>query len=243
MAELKYKRILLKISGEGFCNQSGFGLDGEALEGLAGQINELQQMSVQLAIVVGAGNFVRGVTLSSQTSVHRITGDQMGMLATVINAIALQDVLESLGTPTRVLSALSITAICEPFIRRRAIRHLESGRVIILAGGTGNPFFTTDTCAALRASELATDVLIKATKVDGVYSADPVKDPAARFFERLTFAEVLEKELQVIDRSAVSLCRENHIDIVVCNLLKSGTIGRVVRGEKAGTIISDSPVG
>jgi len=240
MAELKYKRILLKVSGEGFCNQSGFGLDGEALECLAGQINELQQMSVQLAIVVGAGNFVRGVTLSSQTSVHRITGDQMGMLATVINAIALQDVLESLGTPTRVRSALSITAICEPFIRRRAIKHIESGRVIVLAGGTGNPFFTTDTCAALRASELAADVLIKATKVDGVYSADPVKDPDARFLEKLTFAEVLEKELQVMDHSAVSLCRENQIDIIVCNLLKSGTIGRVVRGEKAGTIISDT---
>jgi uridylate kinase len=240
MGSLKYKRILLKISGEGFCDQSGFGLDGSALESTAAQINELQQMGVQVAVVVGAGNFVRGTTLSSQTSVHRVTGDQMGMLATVINAIALQDILESLGTPTRVLSAISITAICEPFIRRRALKHLESGRLVVLAGGTGNPFFTTDTCAALRASELAAEVLIKATKVDGVYSADPVKDPDARFFERLSYAEVLEKQLRVMDHSAVSLCKENHIDIVVCNLLKSGTIARVVRGEKTGTVISDS---
>jgi len=164
----------------------------------------------------------------------------MGMLATVINAIALQDVMESLGTPTRVLSAISITSICEPFIRRRAIKHLESGRVTILAGGTGNPFFTTDTCAALRASELGADVLIKATKVDGVYAADPVKEPEARFFDRLRYSEMLEKQLKVMDHSAVSLCRENHIDIVVCNLLKSGTIAQVVRGEKVGTVISDS---
>lgn len=240
MAELKYKRILLKISGEGFCDQSGFGLDGKAIQDLAAQINELTKMGVQSAVVVGAGNFVRGVTLSRQASVHRVTGDQMGMLATVINAIALQDVLESLGTPTRVLSAISITAICEPFIRRRALKHLESGRIVVLAGGTGNPFFTTDTCAALRASELAADVLIKATKVDGVYSADPVKDPRARLFEKLTFGEVLEKNLQVMDHSAVSLCRENHINIVVCNLRKSGTIAQVARGEKVGTIIRDT---
>ncbi len=240
MSGLQYKRILLKISGEGFCHQSGFGLEGEALEGLAGQINDLVQMGVQTAVVVGAGNFIRGATLSSQTSVHRVTADQMGMLATVINAIALQDVLESQGMPTRVLSALSITAICEPFIRRRAIKHLESDRVVVLAGGTGNPFFTTDTCAALRASELAANVLIKATKVDGVYSTDPKKDPTAQFFKKLTFSEVLEKNLRVMDHSAISLCRENHIDIVVCNLLQSGTIAQVVQGEKVGTIISDS---
>lgn len=240
MAELKYKRILLKISGEGFCNQSGFGLDGKALEELAGQINQLSQMGVQCAIVVGAGNFVRGATLSSQSSVHRVTADQIGMLATVINSIALQDVLESLGTPTRVLSAISITSICEPFIRRRAIKHLESGRVVVLAGGTGNPFFTTDTCAALRASELAADVLIKATKVDGVYSSDPVKDTSAQLFETLTFSDVLEKDLRVMDHSAITLCQENHIDIVVCNLLKRGTITRVVRGESTGTVISSA---
>lgn len=238
MAELKYKRILLKISGEGFCNQQGgFGLDGKALAELAGQIRELSKTGVQTAIVVGAGNFVRGATVSRQSSIHRVTADQMGMLATVINSIALQDVLESLGTPTRVLSAVSITAICEPFIRRRAIKHLESGRVVVLAGGTGNPFFTTDTCAALRASELGADVLIKATKVDGVYSSDPVQDSTARFFESLTFSEVLENDLRIMDHSAVSLCRDNHIDIVVCNLLKPGTITRVVQGETAGTVI------
>ena len=238
MPQSKYKRVLLKISGEGFCGASGFGLAASELDNIAQQINELPALGVETAVVVGAGNLVRGATLSRETSVHRVTGDQMGMLATVINALALQDVLESHGASTRVLSALEMAAVCEPFIRRRAIRHLQEGRVVILAGGTGNPFFTTDTCAALRASEIQADVLIKATKVDGVYSADPVENPAAKFHEKLTYKQVLEQDLRVMDHSAITLCRDNNIDIIVCNLMKSGTVRRVAVGEKVGTIIT-----
>jgi len=238
MAELKYKRMLLKISGEGFCKAGGFGLDGEALTGIAAQINQLRDMGVQPAVVVGAGNFVRGATLSSQANIHRVTADQMGMLATVINALALQDVLESSGTPTRVMSAIEVSAVCEPFIRRRAIKHLENGRVVVLAAGTGNPFFTTDTCAALRASEIQAEVLIKATKVDGVYSADPVKDAEAKLYNRISYSDVLDMDLRVMDHSAVSLCKENDIDIIVCSLLESGTMARVACGEKIGTLIT-----
>ena len=238
MAELKYKRMLLKISGEGFCKAGGFGLDGEALTGIAAQINQLRDMGVQPAVVVGAGNFVRGATLSSQANIHRVTADQMGMLATVINALALQDVLESSGTPTRVMSAIEVSAVCEPFIRRRAIKHLENGRVVVLAAGTGNPFFTTDTCAALRASEIQAEVLIKATKVDGVYSADPVKDAEAKLYNRISYSDVLDMDLRVMDHSAVSLCKENDIDIIVCSLLESGTMARVACGEKVGTLIT-----
>ena len=194
MAEIKYKRMLLKVSGEGLCGPGG-GLGGNEINSLAQQIHQLHQMGVQPAVVVGGGNLVRGAQLSSQISIHRVTGDQMGMLATVINAIALQDVLEEKGSPTRVLSAIGIEAICEPFIRRRAIRHLEKGRVIILAGGTGNPFCTTDTCAALRASELQSELLVKATKVDGVYSADPIKDPNAKLYKKLTYEQVLADKL------------------------------------------------
>lgn len=238
MAQLTYKRMVLKVSGEGFCGPDGFGLDGAKLETVARQIKELRDMGVEPAIVVGGGNLVRGATLSKQGCVHRVTGDQMGMLATVINAIALQDALETLGTPTRVMSAVGVTAICEGFIRRRAIRHLEKGRVIILAGGTGNPFFTTDTCAALRASEIQAQVLIKATKVDGVYSADPVREPDATIYDRLSYDEMLSRNLAVMDRSAVALCQDNHIDIIVCNLLKEGCVSRVARGERLGTVIS-----
>jgi len=238
MAELSYKRIILKISGEGFSGAGGFGLSQDGLEGLAGQISELVHIGVEPAIVVGAGNLVRGACLSEETSVHRVTADQMGMLATVINAIALQDVLETHQIPTRVLSAIEMARICEPFIRRRAIRHLEKKRVIILAGGTGNPFFTTDTCAALRAAEIQADVLIKATKVDGVYSSDPVKDPSAKKYDRLTYREVLQNELKVMDHAAISMCRDNHIDIVVCNLMKPGTVARVAQGKRPGTLIT-----
>jgi len=238
MAELRYKRVLLKISGEGLCRPDGFGIDGDALEQTAAQLSELRQMGVEPAVVVGAGNFIRGARLSSQTSVHRVTADQMGMLATVINAIALQDVLESQGTPTRVLSAYAVSAVCEPFVRRRAIRHLEKGRVVIFAGGTGNPFFTTDTCAALRACEVQAEVLIKATKVDGVYSADPVQDRSAVKFDRLRYREVLDKDLRVMDHPAITMCRDNAIDILVCNLMKAGTVARAACGEQVGTIIS-----
>ena len=238
MAKLKYKRVLLKISGEGLCRRDGFGIDGEALEQTAAQLTELRQMGVEPAVVVGAGNFIRGARLSSRTSVHRVTADQMGMLATVINAIALQDVLESQGTPSRVLSAYAVSAVCEPFVRRRAVRHLEKGRVVILAGGTGNPFFTTDTCAALRACEIQAEVLIKATKVDGVYSADPVHDPTAVKYERLTYRAVLDQDLRIMDHSAISMCCDNNIDILVCNLMKPGMVARAACGEQVGTIIS-----
>ena len=238
MTELKYKRILLKVSGEGFSGTGGFGLSREGLEILAAQINELVQIGVQPAVVVGAGNFIRGKTLSEETAVHRVTADHMGMLATVINAVALSDMLETQGTPTRVLSAIEMSRICELFIRRRAVRHLEKNRVIILAGGTGNPFFTTDTCAALRASEIGADVLIKATKVDGVYSADPVLDSGAKKYETLSYREVLQKDLKIMDHTAITMCRENNVDVIVCNLMKPGTVARVARGEKIGTLIN-----
>ena len=238
MGKLKYRRVLVKISGEGFCGRGGVGLSSEALEGLSGQIGELSKLGVQVAIVVGAGHLVRGESLSEQTGISRATADQMGMLATVINGVALQDVLEGSGVATRVLSAIGITAICEPFISRRAVRHLEKGRVIILAGGTGNPFFTTDTAAALRAAEIQAEVLIKATKVDGVYSADPMKDSQATMYERLDYSEVLSQDLGVMDHSAISLCKENGIDIIVCNLMNGNSVCRVVRGEKVGTVIT-----
>ncbi|MFC1782544.1 UMP kinase [Planctomycetota bacterium] len=239
MANLKYKRMLLKISGEGFCDTNGFGLEGPALENVARQIGELCRMGVQPAVVVGAGNYVRGATLSQQCGVHRVTADQIGMLATIINSIALQDILEAQGCQTRVLSAIEVRAICEPFIRRRAINHLEKKRVVILAGGTGNPFFTTDTCAALRASEIQADVLIKATKVDGIYSADPKKQSQATLFDKLSYNDVLDKNLKIMDHAAVSLCQKNQIDIIVCNLFKQGAVAKVAQGEKIGTLVSN----
>jgi len=238
MSDLKYRRLLLKISGEGFCAPGSFGISNQELNTLAEQIQQLHQLGAQTAVVVGAGNLVRGANVFRTTGIRRTTADQMGMLATVINAVALQDVLEAKGTPTRVLSAIGITSICEPFIQRRAIRHLEKGRVIILAGGTGNPYFTTDTCAALRAAEIQAEVLIKATKVDGVYSADPFVDQTATLFANLTFADVLQNDLKVMDHTAISLCKENHIDIVVCNLLKSGTMAKVACGQAIGTRIT-----
>jgi len=233
-----YKRIVLKISGEGFCRPGGFGLDADQLERMAREIREVSRAGVQVAVVVGGGNFLRGSAAAKQARVPEATAHHMGMLATVINAVALQDVLEAKGTPTRVLSAIGITSICEPFIQRRAIRHLEKGRVIILAGGTGNPYFTTDTCAALRAAEIQAEVLIKATKVDGVYSADPFVDKKATLFTTLTFTDVLQNDLKVMDHSAITLCKENHIDIVVCNLLKSGTMAKVACGDPVGTRIT-----
>ena len=233
-----YRRVLLKISGEGLSGPGGSGLSSEHLARSARQIAELHHMGVQVAVVVGAGNLIRGADLSNAVGIGRVTADQMGMLATVINALAMQDVLESQGVPARVCSAIGITALCEPFIRRRAIKHLDSGRVILLAGGTGNPFFTTDTCAALRAAEIGAKVLIKATKVDGVYSADPVKNPAAIRFNRLTFDDVLAKKLAVMDQSAIAMCRENEIDIIVCNLMADGVVARIARGERVGTLVT-----
>ena len=238
MATPKYRRVILKISGEGLCKSGGFGLDPQEVTRIAKEASAVAATGVQMAIVIGGGNFIRGQTLASAGHVQRATGDYMGMLATCINALALQDTLEDMGVPTRVLSAIEAKAVAEPFIRRRAIRHLEKGRIVILAGGTGNPFFTTDTCAALRASELGANVLLKATKVDGVFSADPNKDASAQRFERLTYTEVLTRQLRVMDMTAVSLCMESNIPIIVFNMKKPGNIGRVVAGEDIGTLIT-----
>jgi uridylate kinase len=238
MGELKYKRALLKLSGESFCKSGGFGIDGEQLASLAERIVHIQKLGAEIAIVVGGGNFLRGETFSQKSHIPRHTADYMGMLATVINACALQETLEKMGQPTRVLSAIEVSAICEPFIRRRAMRHLEQKRVTILAGGTGNPFFSTDTCAALRASELDANVLIKATKVDGVYDDDPIKNPKAKLFDKLSYQDVLNKNLRVMDHAAISMCSENKIPIIVLNIFQKGNITKALLGEKIGTIIS-----
>ena len=240
MAAIQYKRVLLKLSGESLCKPGGFGIDGDVIESIAERIANICKLGPQVAIVVGGGNFLRGATFSQKSHIRRTTADYMGMLATVINASALQETLEKVGQPTRVLSAIEVAAICEPFIRRRAIRHLEQGRVVILAGGTGNPFFSTDTCAALRSSELGAELMIKATKVDGVYTDDPIKNPGAKLIESMTYQDVLEKNLKVMDPSAVSLCRENQIPIIVLNIFKDGNITRALQGEKVGTLISDA---
>ena len=233
----KYKRILLKISGEGFCKEGGFGIDADELHNIARQCVEVAQMGVQLAIVVGGGNFIRGATFSQHGHFPRATADYMGMLATVLNAVALQETMEKMGQPTRVQSAISVYSVCEPFIRRRTIRHLEKGRCVILAAGTGNPYFTTDTSATLRATEIQADVLLKATKVDGIYSADPKKDPTATMFHDVTYEQVLRDELKVMDLTAFTMAKQQKIPLVVFNLKRDGNIARVVRGEKVGTTI------
>jgi len=237
MAKSKYNRVLLKLSGESFCKPGAFGIDGEALESISERIADLCRLGSQVAIVVGAGNFLRGEAFSRDSHIPRNTADYMGMLATILNASALQETLEKLGQPTRVLSAIEVSAICEPFIRRRAIHHLECQRVAILAGGTGNPFFTTDTCAALRASELDANLLIKATNVDGVYSEDPKTNPNARLFKKLSYDDVLKKNLKIMDQSAISLCKENNIPIIVLNIFKQGNITKAICGEDVGTLI------
>lgn len=237
MAKCEYNRILLKLSGQSFCQPGGFGIDGPQLNSIARRIRDICKLGPQVAVVVGAGNFLRGQTFSETSHIPRNTADYMGMLATIINACALQETLEKLGQPTRVLSAIEVAAICEPFIRRRALRHLEQGRAIILAGGTGNPFFTTDSCAALRASELEADLLIKATTVDGVYSDDPEKNPDAQLFEKLSYEDVIRKNLRIMDHSAISLCMDNKIPIVVLNIFKEGNITKAICGQQVGTLI------
>ena len=232
-----YKRVLLKISGEGFCHEGSFGIEAEELENIARQCVEVAKLGVELAIVVGGGNFIRGATFAEDGNIPRATADYMGMLATIINAVALQETMEKMGQPTRVQSAISVYSVCEPFIRRRAVRHLEKGRALILAAGTGNPYFTTDTCAALRATEISADVLMKATKVDGVYSSDPKLHPKAELFDDMTYQQVLDGKLRVMDLTAVTLCMEQKIPLVVFNLKRDGNIARVVRGEKVGTRI------
>jgi len=237
MAKSKYKRVLLKLSGESFCRPGGFGIDGNVLASIAERLMHLRGLATEVAVVVGAGNFIRGRQFSEVSRIPRNTADYMGMLATIINACALQETLEKLGQPTRVLSAIEVSAICEPFIRRRAIHHFERGRIVILAGGTGNPFFTTDTCAALRAVELEANLLIKATKVEGVYSDDPNKNPDAKLFKKLSYDDVLKKNLKIMDHAAISLCRENNIPIVVLNIFNKGDIKKAICGEKVGTLI------
>ncbi len=232
-----YKRVLLKISGEGFCHEGGFGIEAGELENIAQQCVDVCKTGTQLAVVVGGGNFIRGATFAEDGHIPRATADYMGMLATVLNALALQETMEKLGQPTRVMSAISVQSVAEPFIRRRAIRHLEKGRCIVLAAGTGNPFFTTDTCAALRATEIHADVLLKATKVDGIYTADPKKDPSAKLWTNVTYEQVLEKQLRVMDLTAITLCMERKIPLVVFNMKKPGNIARVVRGDDVGTKI------
>jgi len=239
MSTCAYKRVLLKVSGEGFCKPGGFGLDPQEVQTIARQAKEVVESGCELAIVVGGGNYLRGVQFSKEANIKRATADYMGMVATVINALALQDSLESLGTDTRVQCALEMKEVAEPFIRRRAIHHLELRRIVILAGGTGNPFFTTDTCAALRASELGAEALLKATKVDAVYSDDPNKNPKAKRYTRLTYDDVIRQGLKIIDVAAITLCKENHIPIIVFDLKREGNIRRVVGGEEIGTRIGD----
>jgi len=232
--------VLLKLSGESFCRQGEFGINGSSLESLAERIAEICKLGPDVAIVVGAGNFIRGATFSQASHIPRNTADYMGMLATIINACALQETLEKLGQPTRVMSAIEVAAMCEPFIRRRALRHFERNRVVILAGGTGNPFFTTDTCAALRAAELDAGLLVKATKVDGVYNDDPQDNPQARLLTKLSYADVLQQGLRIMDHAAISLCQDNNIPIIVLNIFKKGNITKAICGEPVGTLISAS---
>jgi uridylate kinase len=234
----KYKRILLKLSGEAFQNKrNGDSLDPEILVSIARQIKQVQEMGVQVAVVVGGGNIFRGLT-GENCGIDRTTGDYMGMLATIINALALQSALERDGVYTRVLSAITMPALAEPMIRRRAIRHLEKGRVVIFGAGTGNPYFTTDSAAALRATEIGADALLKATKVDGIYSADPMKDPRARKFRQITHQKALVKRLRVMDAAAFSLCLENRIPIIVFNFFKEGDMMRAVEGQPVGTLVT-----
>lgn len=235
----RFKRILLKLSGEVLqSRKTGLSIDPEVLAGFARQIKSVRAMGVEIAIVVGGGNIFRG-QMGETRGIDRNTGDYMGMLATVINALAIQDALEKAGVDTRVQTAIEMRQVAEPFIRRRAIRHLDKGRVVIFGGGTGNPYFSTDTAAALRASEMDADALLKATKVDGVYTSDPVKNPAATRYEKLSYQEALAKQLKVMDAAAFALCMENHVPIVVFDFFKKGNLEKVVAGSMIGTIVSD----
>ena len=234
MRNVQYKRILLKISGEVLTGERDYGIDPEVMHTIAEEIQELKDLGVDVAIVIGGGNIFRGVAASSQ-GMDRASADYMGMLATVINGLALQDALEKMGIQTRVQTAIEMRAIAEPYIRRRAIRHLEKGRVVIFAAGTGNPYFTTDTTASLRAMEIGADVILKATKVDGVYDADPLLHENARKFAELTYLDVLKNRLKVMDATAISLCMDHQIPIIVFNLRERGNIKRVVLGEPVGT--------
>ena len=231
-----FKRILLKLSGEALGGSRGYGVDPARAHAVAEEICEVQGTGVQIAIVIGGGNIFRGVAAAQQ--MDRVAADHMGMLATVINALALQDALEKLAVPARVMSAIEMHQVAEPFIRRRAVRHLEKGRVVIFAAGTGNPYFSTDTAAALRAMEIRADVILKATKVDGIYDADPVQVKDAKMFSEISYLQMISRNLAVMDATAISLCRENNLPIIVFNLNVPGNIARVVRGEKIGSLVS-----
>ncbi|HEY1663752.1 MAG TPA: UMP kinase [Verrucomicrobiae bacterium] len=233
----KFSRILLKLSGESLGDAQGVGISPEAVNHMAEQICEVRELGVQVVVVTGGGNIFRGLS-GSERGIERATGDYMGMLATVINSLALQDALEKLGCPTRMQSAIAMSQVAEPFIRRRAVRHLEKGRVVIFGGGTGNPYFSTDTAAALRANEIGAEVILKATKVDGVYDCDPKKNAKAKKFSEITFLDALQRQLKIMDSTAFSLCMDNKMPIIVFDFFKPHNLKRIVQGEKVGTLVS-----
>jgi uridylate kinase len=236
-ADLKYRRVVLKLSGEALAGEQGFGISPKVVDRLTDELQALHGLGAELGLVIGGGNIVRGTT-ASQEGMDRVTADYMGMLATIINALALQDLLERKGVETRVMTAIRMEALAEPYIRRRALRHLEKRRVVIFAGGTGNPYFSTDTAAVLRAIEIDADLIVKATKVEGIFTADPEKEPDAEFLPSLTYHDVLARDLRVMDAAAVSLCRENHLPLVVLNINERGALAGALRGEKRGTLVS-----
>lgn len=233
---MSQQRILLKLSGEALMGQGTHGIEPAVIQRLAAEINAVASSGVQLGLVIGGGNILRGAGMASQ-GMDRVAGDHMGMLATIINALALQDAIEKAGTPCRVMSALTINQVCEPYVCRRAIRHLEKGRVVVFAAGTGNPFFTTDSAASLRAIEIGADIMLKATKVDGIYSDDPVTNPDAVFYERISFDEALQQKLGVMDATALVLCSEHNMPVRVFNIFKPGDLGRIVEGQDVGTLV------
>ena len=235
--QLKYKRVILKVTGEVLAGEEKYGIDGQMVRAFAEEIKEVKEIGCEIALVMGGGNIFRGAA-ASEGGMERVTADYMGMLATVMNSLALQDALEKITVSTRVMSAIEMRQVAEPYIRRRATRHLEKGRVVIFAGGTGNPYFTTDTTASLRAMEIGAEVILKATKVPGVYDADPLRHKGAKMYGRLTYIEVLNKELKVMDSTAISLCMDNQLPIVVFNIMEKGNIKRVVLGEEIGTLVT-----
>jgi len=237
MSTPKYRRVLLKLSGEALGGKNGIGIDPDAVQDMARQIQEVRELGVEVVIVIGGGNIFRGVS-GSERGIERATGDYMGMLATIINSLALQDALEKLSVATRVQSAITMHQVAEPFIRRRAMRHLEKGRVVIFGGGTGNPYFSTDTAAALRANEIGAEVILKATKVDGIYDSDPKKNPKAKRYTEISYREALMKQLKVMDSTAFSLCQDNKMPIIVFDFFKEHNLKRVVMGEKVGTLVT-----
>ena len=238
MSDTLYRRLVLKLSGEILAGDEGFGIDPAKANNLAKEIKSIHDMGISIGLVIGAGNIFRGIQAASK-GMQRVTGDYLGMLATIMNAVCVQDALENLGSVTRTLSAITVAQIAEPYIRRRALRHLEKGRIVIVAGGTGNPYFTTDTAAALRATELGAEVLIKGTKVDGVFDKDPFLHSDAKMYEQVSFKEVIQKELRVMDMTAISLCKENSLPIKVFNINRRGELKKLIQGDQIGTLVKD----